>query len=99
MRLYASVERLQANSWYYTKNVSTITIHLCCIGYAGVYYESMERDILKREIKKRGGATAVAKALGVTPCAVFFWQSGKRKPSDNLLNYLGLKKIEKLVRA
>lgn len=59
----------------------------------------MDRELIRKEIKKRGGATAVAKALGVTPCAVFFWQSGKRKPSDNLLNYLGLKRVEKLVRA
>jgi hypothetical protein len=59
----------------------------------------MDKEILKREIKKRGGATAVSKALGVSACAVFFWQSGKRRPSDKLLNYLGLKRVEKLVRA
>lgn len=59
----------------------------------------MQDERLKKEVVKRGGFTAVAKELGVTPCAVHFWVNGTRKPSDKFLNYLGLKRIEKLVRA
>ena len=56
-------------------------------------------QLLKREVEKRGGVSAVAEALDVSTQAVYHWLNGKREPSDKLLNYLGLRKIEKLVRA
>jgi len=59
----------------------------------------MANEILRKEINKRGGAKAVAEALQVTPAAVYLWMAGKREPSDNLLNYLGLRRITRLVRA
>ena len=59
----------------------------------------MQDKTLKREVLKKGGVRAVARALGVTECAVYFWLNGTRKPSEQFLDYLGYKKVEKLVRA
>jgi transcriptional regulator with XRE-family HTH domain len=59
----------------------------------------MASELLRREIRRKGGAAQVAKDLSVTPQAVYYWMNGKRTPSDELLAYLGLKKIERLVRA
>lgn len=58
----------------------------------------MQDKTLKKEVQKRGGVNAVAAALGVTPCAVFFWLNGTRKPSQSFLRYLGFKRVEKFVR-
>jgi hypothetical protein len=58
----------------------------------------MQDKTLKREVLKHGGVNAVASALKVTPCAVFFWLNGTRKPSKRFLAYLGFERVERLVR-
>lgn len=58
----------------------------------------MQDQTLKREVLRKGGVNAVAEALKVTPCAVYFWLNGTRKPSERLLSYLGLKRVERFVR-
>jgi len=59
----------------------------------------MANETLRREIKRKGGVKAVAEAIGVSTAAVYMWMNEQRQPSDTLLNYLGLRKVEKLVRA
>ena len=58
----------------------------------------MEHDIIKREIDKKGGVTAVAQALQVSTAAVYYWLNGKRRPSYKLLAYLGLEQKIRFVR-
>ena len=59
----------------------------------------MRTEVLYREVQRKGGAKAVAAALEVSPAAIYYYISGDRVPSSKLLDYLGLKRVEKLVRA
>lgn len=59
----------------------------------------MQDETLKREIRRKGGVLAVAEALDVSTTAVYYWINGNRKPSTRLLEYLGLKRVERLVRS
>ena len=55
-----------------------------------MYCRNMQDRKLKREVVRFGGVNAVARALNVTPCSVYFWLNGTRKPSDKFLSLLGL---------
>ena len=59
----------------------------------------MPDEIIKREIKRKGGVKAVADALEVSTAAVYYWINGQRSASDKLLTYLGLERKERIVRA
>jgi predicted transcriptional regulator len=58
----------------------------------------MGSELLRKEIQKRGGVSAVAAALQVSTAAVYYWLAGKREPPANLLDYLGLERRVRLVR-
>jgi hypothetical protein len=45
-----------------------------------------------------GGVVAVARELGVTTAAVYYWLNGQREPSEGLLRLLGLERRVRLVR-
>ena len=59
----------------------------------------MANEILAKEVKRAGGVKKVAKALSVTPSAVYWWIAGKREPSEELLRHLGLRRVVRLIKA
>lgn len=58
----------------------------------------MANEILRREIKRKGGVKVVADAIDVTPAAIYMWINEHREPSDTLLKYLGLERRVQLVK-
>lgn len=58
----------------------------------------MDDEIIKREIKRKGGVKAVADALEVSTAAIYYYLNGQREYSTKLLDYLGLERKQRIVR-
>ena len=59
----------------------------------------MVDQLLKRELRRFESVEQAAERLGVTTAYIYMLLKGERRPSPKLLITLGLKRIERLVRA
>lgn len=63
------------------------------------YKASMEENAISRAVKKAGGVRVVADALRLSKAAIYMYINGDREPSDKFLEYIGLEKEVRYVRA
>jgi len=59
----------------------------------------MVDQLLRRALEKLGTTAEAAEKLGVTQAYIYMLKQGVRRPSPNILEALGLERVDRIVRA